>query len=168
MPTDLPTGYEISCDPARLDLDVIHGFLSQSYWAKAIPRALVEKSIQNSLCFGAYQGAAQVGFARIVTDKATFAYLCDVFVLPDHRGHGLSKALVTAIVAHPELQGLRRWNLVTIDAHGLYEQFGFKTAAQPERYMEVLRHGMYELLNQVSDRRGTALRRSLFSPVIRA
>ena len=104
--------------------------------------------MRNSLCFGVYHGATQVGFARIVTDKATFAYLCDVFVLPEHRGHGLSKALVAVVVmAHPDLQGLRRWNLVTIDAHGLYEQFGFQTAAQPERYMEILRHGMYEALN---------------------
>jgi GNAT superfamily N-acetyltransferase len=147
MASNLPADYEVSCDPARLDFDVIHGFLAQSYWAKAIPRELMERSVRNSLCFGAYQGRAQVGFARIVTDKATFAYLCDVFVLPNHRGHGLSKALVAAILAHPDLQGLRRWNLVTIDAHGLYEQFGFKTAAHPERYMEILRHGMYEGLN---------------------
>ena len=144
MATDLPSGYDISCDPARLDLAVIHGFLAQSYWAKSIPRELVERSVRNSLCFGAYYQGTQVGFARIVTDKATFAYLCDVFVLSEHRGHGLSKSLVAAILAHPDLQGLRRWNLVTIDAHGLYQQFGFKTAAQPERYMEILRHGMYE------------------------
>ena len=144
MATDLPSGYDISCDPARLDLAVIHGFLAQSYWAKSIPKELVERSVRNSLCFGAYHGATQVGFARIVSDKATFAYLCDVFVLPEHRGYGLSKSLVAAILAHPDLQGLRRWNLVTIDAHSLYEQFGFKIAAQPERYMEILRHGMYE------------------------
>jgi GNAT superfamily N-acetyltransferase len=142
--TDIPAGYAISCDPARLDLSVIHGFLSQSYWAKSIPIALVERAIANSLCFGVYAGAVQVGFARIVTDRATFAYLCDVFILPEHRGKGLSKALVEFVMAHPELQGLRRWNLVTIDAHTLYEQYGFKTAAQPERYMEILRHGMYE------------------------
>jgi GNAT superfamily N-acetyltransferase len=141
---DLPQGYAISCDPARLDLDVIHGFLAQSYWAKSIPKALVERSIRNSLCWGVYHEPVQVGFARIVTDQATFAYLCDVFVLPEHRGLGLSKALVAAILAHPDLQGLRRWNLVTIDAHALYESFGFQTAAQPERYMEILRHGMYE------------------------
>ena len=144
MATDLPDGYEVSCDPARLDLAVIHGFLAQSYWAKSIPKELVERSVRNSLCFGAYHGATQVGFARIVSDKATFAYLCDVFVQPEHRGYGLSKSLVAAILAHPDLQGLRRWNLVTIDAHSLYEQFGFKIAAQPERYMEILRHGMYE------------------------
>jgi N-acetylglutamate synthase-like GNAT family acetyltransferase len=144
--TTLPDGYTISADPAHLDLTVIHGFLSQSYWAKSIPMALVERAIKNSLCFGVYHGPTQIGFARIVTDKTTFAYLCDVFILPDHRGKGLSKALVAFIMAYPELQDLRRWNLVTIDAHGLYGQFGFKTAAQPERYMEILRHGMYEAM----------------------
>ena len=151
MASDLPAGYEVSCDPARLDLAVVHGFLVQSYWAKAIPRELVERSVRNSLCFGVYQEEKQVGFARIVTDKATFAYLCDVFVLPEHRGHGLSKALVAAVVAHPDLQGLRRWNLVTIDAHGLYEQFGFQTPARPERYMEILRHGLYEAKGSMGD-----------------
>jgi GNAT superfamily N-acetyltransferase len=140
---ELPEGYVISCDPARLDLGVIHDFLAQSYWAKSIPKALVERSIQNSLCFGVYHEAAQIGFARIVTDKATFAYLCDVFILPEHRARGLSKALVAAVMAHPDLQGLRRWNLVTIDAHSLYEQFGFRAVALPERYMEILRHDMY-------------------------
>jgi N-acetylglutamate synthase-like GNAT family acetyltransferase len=141
---DLPDGYTTSCDPARLDLDVVHGFLAQSYWAKSIPKALVEKSIQGSLCWGVYHEAKQVGFARVITDKATFAYLCDVFISDEHRGKGLSKALVSAIVAHPDLQGLRRWMLVTIDAHGLYEQFGFKTVSQPERHMEIHRSGIYE------------------------
>ena len=140
----LPEGYAVSCDPALLDLEAIHGFLSQTYWAKAIPKALVEKSIRNSLCWGAYHHGTQVGLARIITDKATFAYLCDVFVAEEHRGKGLSKALVAAIAAHPDLQGLRRWMLVTIDAHGLYEQFGFQTVAQPERHMEISHHGMYE------------------------
>jgi N-acetylglutamate synthase-like GNAT family acetyltransferase len=141
---EIPNGYSISCDPASLDLDVVHGFLSQSYWAKAIPKSLVEKSIKGSLCWGIYHQGTQVGFARIITDKATFAYLCDVFISNEHRGKGLSKALVSAIVAHPDLQGLRRWMLVTIDAHGLYEQFGFKTVSQPERHMEILHHGIYE------------------------
>ena len=140
----LPEGYAISDDPQRLDIDVVHGFISQSYWAKAIPKPLLERSIQNSMCWGVYHGKTQVGFARIITDKATFAYLCDVFIAEKHRGKGLSKALVAAIKAHPDLQGLRRWNLVTIDAHSLYEQFDFRTAAQPERYMEILRHGIYE------------------------
>ena len=143
-PIELPGGYLISSDPALLNLDVIHGFISQSYWAKDIPRPLVERMISNSLCWGVYHRSAQIGFARVITDKATFAYLADVFVLPEHRGHGLSKALVATIVAHPDLQGLRRWMLVTADAQGLYEQFGFKTVSQPERHMEILRHGMYE------------------------
>jgi N-acetylglutamate synthase-like GNAT family acetyltransferase len=149
--TALPEGYAISCDPSQLDLDIIHGFISQSYWAKSIPRPLLERSIQNSFCWGVYHEGKQVGFARVITDKATFAYLCDVFILSGHRGHGLSKALVAAIVAHSDLQGLRRWMLVTIDAHGLYEQFGFKTVGQPERHMEILRQGMYEVLAAAND-----------------
>ena len=140
----LPEGYTVSCDPARLDINVIHGFLSQSYWAKSIPRVLVEKSIRHSLCWGVYHHAAQIGFARVITDKATFAYLCDVFILPEHRGKGLSKALVATILAHPDLQGLRRWMLVTADAQSLYEPFGFRAAAHPERHMEIHRPGMYE------------------------
>ena len=139
-----PDGYTVSCDPALLDLDVIHGFLAQSYWAKSIPRDLVERSVRNSLCGGVYFEGKQVGFARIVSDRSTFAYLCDVFILPEHRGHGLSKALVAAIKEHPELQGLRRWMLITVDAQGLYAQFGFKTVPQPERHMEIHRLGMYE------------------------
>lgn len=140
----LPEGYAISSDPRQLDLEVIHGFISQSYWAKAIPKPLVERMVQHSLCFGAYYHGAQVGFARIISDYTTFAYLADVFVLPEHRGKGLSKALVATIVAHPDLQGLRRWMLVTLDAQGLYEQFGFKPVATPERHMEIHLQGMYE------------------------
>jgi len=141
--TELPEGYVISCDPARLDLDVIHGFIAQSYWAKSIPKALVERMIQNSLCWGVYHGAGQIGFARVITDKTTFAYVADVFVLPEHRGKGLSKALVAAIQAHPDLQGLRRWMLVTADAQSLYERFGFKPVLHPERHMEIHRPGLY-------------------------
>ena len=141
---ELPAGYLISSDPALLNLDVIHGFISQSYWAKDIPRPLVERMIRNSLCWGVYHEASQVGFARVITDKATFAYLADVFVLPEHRGRGLSKALVATIRAHPDLQGLRRWMLITADAQGLYEQFGFKPVPHPERHMEIHRPGMYE------------------------
>lgn len=144
-PIELPEGYQISTDPALLNLDVIHGFISQeSYWAKAIPRALIERTIQNSLCWGVYHGTVQVGFARVISDKATFAYLADVFILPEHRGKGLSKALVATILAHPDLQGLRRWMLITTDAQGLYEQFGFKPVPHPERHMEIHRPGMYE------------------------
>lgn len=140
----LPEGYAISTDPVSLDLEVIHGFISQSYWAKDIPKSLIERMLANSLCFGLYHGTTQVGFARIISDYATFAYLADVFVLPGHRGKGLSKALVQAILAHPDLQGLRRWMLVTLDAQGLYQQFGFKPLPHPERYLEIHRPGMYE------------------------
>jgi GNAT superfamily N-acetyltransferase len=140
----LPEGYFISSDPALLNLEVIHGFIAQSYWAKAIPRPLVERMISNSLCWGVYHPAAQVGFARVITDKTTFAYLADVFILPEHRGKGLSRALVATILAHPDLQGLRRWMLITADAQGLYEPFGFKAVSHPERHMEIHRPGMYE------------------------
>jgi len=139
----LPEGYVISSDPALLDLDVVHGFISQSYWAKAIPKKLVARMVENSLCFGVYHQTAQVGFARIISDYATFAYLADVFVLPEHRGKGLSKSLVEAVLAHPDLQGLRRWMLVTLDAQGLYEQFGFKRIAHPDRYLEIVDHDIY-------------------------
>jgi len=125
------------------DLNVVHGFISQSYWAKGIPRRLIEKMIKHSLCFGVYQRRTQVGFARVISDFTTFAYLADVFVLPEHRGKGLSKALVATVLAHPDLQGLRRWMLVTLDAQGLYEQFGFRRVAQPERHMEIIDHEIY-------------------------
>ncbi len=129
--------YEISNDPKRLDLDVIHRYLSEdSYWAQGIPREVVERAVAHSLCFGVYAGSEQVGFARVVSDRATFAYLADVFILPAHRGQGLSKRLMSAVAAHPELQGLRRWMLATADAHGLYHQHGFAALAKPERFME--------------------------------
>ncbi len=130
--------YEISTDPARLDLDVVHRYLSEeAYWSPGVPRATVERAVENSLCFGVYApDFSQVGFARLVTDRATFAYLADVFVLAEHRGRGLSKRLMEAIIAHPELQGLRRWLLMTRDAHSLYAQFGFTPLANPPRVME--------------------------------
>ncbi len=129
----------VNTDKSRLDRDLIHHFLSQqSYWAQNIPRERVERSIDNAICFGAFVGEEQVGFARVVTDRAIFAYIGDVFVVPSYRGHGVSKRIMEAILAHPELQGLRRWSLVTADAHGLYEQFGFKPIAKPERHMEIL------------------------------
>lgn len=119
-------GYTISTNPSRLDLQVIHQYLSRdSYWAQNIPLEVVERSIANSFCFGIYYNSEQVGFARLITDKATFAYLADVFLLPEHRGKGLSKWLMTVIHSHPEMQGLRRWMLGTRDAHGLYKQFGW-------------------------------------------
>ena len=135
---------EISTEKKRLDVGLIHRFLSeQSYWAKNIPRRLVETSIANSLCFGAYEGGAQVGFARVITDYATFAYVGDVFVLSSHRGSGVSKELMAAITAHPSLQGLRRWHLLTRDAHRLYEQFGFRVPPAPERHMERTKENPY-------------------------
>ena len=131
--------YDISADPGRLQPDVIHAYLVRSYWSPGVPRAVVYRAIANSLCFGIYarDGDVQVGFARVVTDKATFAYLADVYVLEEHRGQGLSKRLVAVVLAHPELQGLRRFMLGTKDAHGLYAQFGFKPLAAPERVMEI-------------------------------
>jgi GNAT superfamily N-acetyltransferase len=135
----------VSTDPTRLDLDVIHGFLTSCYWAKGIPREIVARSIKHSLCFGVYDGSgAQVGFARVISDFATYAYIADVFVLESHRGQGLGKLLMEGITQHPELQGLRRWSLSTLDAHGLYAQFGFTSLKWPERYMEILRPGIYE------------------------
>jgi ribosomal protein S18 acetylase RimI-like enzyme len=135
--------YSISTNPKRLDLDAIHGFLSRSFWAEGIPKKLVARSIRNSLCFGVFHDRDQVGFARVVTDRATFAYLCDVYILESHRGKGLSKWLVEAVMAHPELQGLRRLQLVTRDAHGLYKRFGFRAPKNPDRHMEIFRRGMY-------------------------
>lgn len=129
--------YTISTDKAKLDVPLIHRFLSQdSYWAQNIPLEIVQRSIDNSLCFGVYQGDEQVGFARVTTDQATFAYLADVFILPEHRGKGLSKRLLETIVQQPTLQGLRRWVLATRDAHALYEQFGFTSLDQPEQFMQ--------------------------------
>jgi GNAT superfamily N-acetyltransferase len=133
----------VTTDRSRLDLDVIHGFLTTSYWARGIPRETVVRSMEHSLCFGAFDGDRQVGFARVISDRATFAYVCDVFALESHRGRGVGKSLMAAIMAHPELQGLRRWMLSTRDAHGLYRQFGFGTPGHPERLMEVLARDPY-------------------------
>ncbi|HUA15889.1 MAG TPA: GNAT family N-acetyltransferase [Verrucomicrobiae bacterium] len=159
--------YQISTDPARLDLDVIHEFLTNSYWAKGISRKTVERSIKHSLCFGIYDEAGekfpllanaarngapqapQVGFARVISDFATIAYLGDVFVLESHRGRGLSKWLMECILQHPALQGLRRWILLTRDAHGLYSQFGFTPVKAAERYMELHQPEIYEKEREV-------------------
>jgi GNAT superfamily N-acetyltransferase len=135
--------YRITTDQEQLDLDAIHTFLSRSFWAEGIPRDTVATSIANSLCFGVFDGTSQVGFARVVTDRATYAYLCDVYVLETHRGLGLGKWLIETVMAHPDLQGLRRFQLVTRDAHGLYSRHGFAAPAHPERVMEIFRHGMY-------------------------
>ncbi len=138
------TEYTVSTDKASLDLPFIHHFLStQAYWCLNIPFTTVKRSVENSLCFGVYFGAQQVGFARIITDYATMAYLGDVFIIPEHRGKGLSKKLVGEIMRHPDLQGLRRWMLLTSDAHGLYRQFGWETIVNPDRFMEIARPNIY-------------------------
>lgn len=129
--------YTISTDPSRLDMNLIHDFISNhSYWGRGRARDVVQRSIENSMAFGMYHHDKQVGFARIVTDYATFAWVADVFVVPEHRGRGLSKWLMEVIIAHPRLQGFRRWVLATKDAHGLYEQFDFIPLHRPERWME--------------------------------
>ena len=130
------SAYEISTDSARLDVDAIHAFLTRSYWSPGIPRATVARAIANSLCFGAFWQGQQVGFARVVTDRAAFAYLADVFVLPDHRGRGLGKWLVETVLSYPDLQNLRRFFLGTADAHSLYERYGFRPI-DPARMMEL-------------------------------
>lgn len=131
-------GFTISTDKALLDFDMIYRYLDQdSYWSQGISVETLKRATENSLCFGIYHNNTQVGFARVITDKGTFAYLCDVFVLPDYRSLGLSKWLVQTIKNHPELQGLRRWSLATLDAHGLYSQFGFEPITYPERWMQI-------------------------------
>ena len=172
--------FVISTDRARLDLDVIHGFLTNCYWAKGIPREIVQRSIEHSLCFGVYADSGreipllakearsgaplrggtpprsgapinsgapkskQIGFARVVSDYATVAYLGDVFVLESHRGRGLSKWLMECVMQHPALQNLRRWILLTRDAHALYSKYGFMPVRAPERYMELHRPNVYD------------------------
>lgn len=148
-PHELRQGeFAVSDDPARLDLGVVHGYLTRSYWAAGIPRERVERSIAHSLPFGLYEtdpaGERQVGFARVVTDRATFAYLADVFVLEEYRGRGLANLLMEAVLSHPDLQGLRRWSLATRDAHGLYRRFGFTPLSAPERWMERLLRDPYK------------------------
>jgi GNAT superfamily N-acetyltransferase len=138
-------GYEISTDRDRIDVELVFHYLSEeSYWATGIPRDVVERSIDNSLCFGVYHGEALVGFARIVTDRATFALVADVFILESHRGKGLSKWLMREVMDHHDLQGLRRLLLLTSDAHSLYAQFGFTELGNPQRFMEVVRPDVYE------------------------
>ena len=139
---------EISTDPARLDVGAIHQFLAnESYWAPGVARDVMEKAIAHSLNFGLYTGARQIGLARVVSDYATYAYLCDVYVHADFRGQGLGQWLMSCVVAHPDLQGLRRFMLATRDAHGLYEQFGWKALARPERHMERLPEDYYQVVS---------------------
>ena len=137
--------FEVDTDPARLDIDTAYDFIGrQSYWAAGMPRAVFERSVQGALCFGVYDGTRLVGFARVITDGATIAYLGDVFIDEAYRGQGLSKWLLSCIHAHPDLTHLRRWMLFTADAHGLYQQFGWTAAARPERYMERLNPDVYK------------------------
>ncbi len=145
MPHEITTnGLLYSDDRARLDLDAVHAMLRTAYWCRGIPRETLDRAFANSLTFGVYEGVRQIAVARVISDRATFAYLCDVYVADDRRGLGIGKALVAHILGHPELQGLRRWCLLTKDAHGLYEQFGFGYLAEPRRFMEIARPGMYE------------------------
>jgi len=158
--------YSISTDPARLDLAAIHAFLTRSYWSPGVPRAVVERAVAHSLPFGVFHGEAQVGFARVITDRATFAYLADVYILEAHRGQGLARRLMEAVLAHPDLQGLRRFLLATRDAHRLYAGFGFTPLAAPERLMEIHRPNPYgaptpgEGAEEAPDARGAAGARS--------
>lgn len=135
--------YEVSADAQRLDVKTIHAFLASSYWSPGVPISIVERAINNSVCVGAYVAKSQVGFARVVTDKATFAYLADVFVLEAHRGRGLSRQMLQALLQLPELQGLRRMMLATRDAHGLYASFGFAPLSDPSRFMELHNPDVY-------------------------
>jgi len=134
----------ISDDPSLLDVDMIHTFLTQSYWAKRVPKDVVEKAIQGSLNFGVYQGNRQVGYARAITDKATFAYLADIFVLSECQRHGLGKWLMECIIGHPDLQGLRRMMLATKDAQTYYQRYGFRPLSNPDRLMEILVADIYQ------------------------
>ena len=131
--------FTISTDPERLDTDVIVDFLARAYWAKGRPRERTERALANSLVFGIYDGNRQIGIARVISDYAVFAYLCDVFIHEDYRTYGLGKWMMETVHSHPDLQGLRRWTLATRDAHGLYRQFGWDELANPESWMEILR-----------------------------
>jgi GNAT superfamily N-acetyltransferase len=130
--------FTVSTDKAKLDRGAIHEFLRGSYWARGIPRDVVDRSIENSLCFGLYEGERFIGFARVISDSATFGYLSDVFVLESHRGRGLAAWFMETVLSHPDLRGIRRWMLATRDAHGLYRKVGFTELSQPERIMEKL------------------------------
>ena len=137
--------YLVSTDPSLLDIDSIHAFLTATYWAEGVPRDIVERSLQHSISFGLYDGQAQIGFARVITDRATFAYIADVYVEEEFQGQGLGKLLMRAVMAHPDLQGMRRWMLGTRDAHGLYHQFGFHEPRHPDRWMEKADPGVYTI-----------------------
>jgi len=153
--------YLISTDPGLLDVDAVHAFLTRSYWSEGIPRGVVARALANSMCFGLYheEGTGprvQAGLARVVTDRATYAYLCDVYVLEGHRGRGLGKRLMRAVLSHPDLQGLRRLGLFTRDAHGLYGAFGFSALSHPERAMERRNPDVYRVSGNSGARPPTA------------
>lgn len=148
MNEELASNFSISTDKSQLDLEMIDNFLKTSYWAKDIPKSIVEKSIAHSLCFGVYQKEQQIGFARVISDYATFAYLADVFILESYRGQGLGKWLIQSILTHSELQNLRKFLLGTWDAHELYRQFGFNSLNRPERYMEIVNLNVYQHLTE--------------------
>ena len=135
--------FRITTDTTAMDVDAIHAYLTRSYWSEGISKALVAKAMAGSLCFGLLDGATQIGFARVVTDRATFAYLCDVYVLEPYQGRGLGTWFMRELFTHPDLQGLRRIGLVTRDAHRLYEKCGFSALANPEGHMEIVRPGLY-------------------------
>jgi ribosomal protein S18 acetylase RimI-like enzyme len=136
--------YRISTDPSRMDLDAIHAYLTFSYWAEGIPKETLRKALESSLCFALLDDSRQIGFARVITDGATFAYLCDVYVLEEYRGRGLGTWLIGELLSHPDLQGLRRFILITRDAHNLYRQFGFSTPKNPNAYMEIVNLDVYK------------------------
>jgi GNAT superfamily N-acetyltransferase len=143
-PDEIRGEFTISNDPARIDAGAVHDYLcNHSYWAPGIPREIVERSLRNSLCFGLYHGERQIGLARVVTDLATYAYLCDVYILEAYRGRGLSKWLMATVLKHPDMQGLRRISLATRDAHGLYEKFGFSVSPRPGNVMEIRTPDIY-------------------------
>ena len=135
--------FRITTDVEEMDLDAVHAYLTRSYWAEGISKNLVARSIEGSLCFGLLDGSRQIGFARVVSDGATFGWLCDVYVLEEHQGRGLGTWMMRELMMHPDLQGLRRWGLVTRDAHGLYEKCGFTPLTNPPGHMEIMRPGLY-------------------------
>lgn len=135
--------FRVSCDPARIDREFVGSFLAGTYWAKGIPQEIVDKSLAGSICFSLLDSGRQIGFARVISDRATIAYVGDVFVAPEYRGKGLGTWLVECVLAHPDLSGLRRWLLVTRDAHELYRKFGFRLLARPEGFMEIHKPDLY-------------------------
>lgn len=139
--------YTVTTDRERLDMDGVYAYLSRVYWSEGIPRELVERAVRNSLCFSLFERDRQIGFARVVSDYATFAYLCDVYVLDSHQRRGLGTWMMECVMRHPDLQGLRRWHLTTRDAHALYRKFGFVPLSKPERHMEVFTYDMYKQRN---------------------